>query len=67
MENVEHEAEVISLFEQVTVEIPNSGGLRAISLEGFKIAINQMMNKAFYHGQIQAISTAESIMDRVFS
>lgn len=66
LETVPHNVEVKELFEKVTVAIPGGKGLRAINLEGFKIAIDQMMNKAFYHGQQQTLDTAEDVINRVF-
>lgn len=62
-----HDQEVKELFEKVTVEIPEGGGLRAITLEGFKIAIDQMMNKAFYYGGQQTLKVAEDVIDQVFN
>ena len=62
-----HEQEVKELFEKVTVEIPQGGGLRAINLEGFKLAIDQMMNKAFYFGGQQTLRVAEDVIDQVFN
>lgn len=62
-----HEQEVKELFEKVTVEIPNSGGLRAINLEGFKIAVDQMMNKAFFFGSQDTLKSAEDVIERVFN
>lgn len=62
-----HEEEVKELFEKVTAVIPNSGGMRAISYSGFKVAIDHMMNKAFYHGARNSIETVESMMDRIYN
>lgn len=61
-----HEQEVTELFEKLTVEIPGGQGLRAINRESFKLAIDQMMNKAFYYGGKQVLQSTEDILDRVF-
>lgn len=74
MENVEmlsqkevtHDQEVKELFERVTVKIPGTD-MYAINLEGFKIAIDQMMNKAFYYGGKNTIETVEDIMDKIYN
>jgi hypothetical protein len=62
-----HDQEVKDLFEKVTVVIPNSGGLRAISLTGFQVAIELMMNKAFYQGARNSIVTVEDMMDKIYN
>lgn len=62
-----HDQEVKELFEKLTVEMPGTSGLRVINLEAFKIAIDQMMNKAFYYGGKQVLQSTEEIMDRVFN
>ena len=64
---VDHDIEVKELFEKVSVEIPGMGDARAINLAGFKIAIDTMMNKAFYYGSQQTLKTAEDIVDKVFN
>lgn len=61
-----HDEEVKELFEKVTANIPGTT-MRAISLEGFTIAIDQMMNKAFYYGAQHSMGTVQDIMDRVFN
>lgn len=64
---VDHETEVKELFEKVSVAIPGIEDARAISLEGFKVAIDNMMNKAFYYGSQQTLQSAEDVIDRVFN
>lgn len=64
---ITHDEEVRELFEKVTVEIPECGGLRAINLQGFKLAIDRMMNKAFYMGSRQTLQSAEEVIDKVFN
>jgi hypothetical protein len=62
----DHETEVKELFDKLTAPIPGSNGLRAINLEGFTVAISVMMNKAFYHGQMDAVEATESLFEKVF-
>lgn len=62
-----HEQEVKELFEKLSVEIPGTGGLRAMNLEAFKMGVDQMMNKAYFHGSRETLQTAEDIIDRVFN
>ena len=63
---ISHEQEVIELFDKVTAELPGKNQFRVITLDGFKIAIEQMMNKAFYHGQMNAIEATQSAFEEVF-
>lgn len=63
---VDHEAEVKELFEKSTVAIPGAGQIRAINLETFTHAIDQMMQKAYYYGRMEAMNTAEQIIDQAF-
>lgn len=62
-----HEQDVKDLFEQVTVALPGSNNLRVIKLDGFLEAIEQMMNKAYYIGCHESISSAETIIEKVFN
>lgn len=62
----EHEQEVKELFKKLTVEISGTS-LRAISYDGFKIAIDQMMNKAYYMGTQQGFDTVEAVLGKVFN
>lgn len=64
---VDHEVEVKELFENISVEIPGTSGLRAMNLEAFKIGVDSMMNKAFFFGSQQTLQTAEDIIDQVFN
>lgn len=66
-EIIDHETEVKELFYKLTVELPGSKDLRVITLGSFKLAIDQMMNKAFYHGQLDATQRATSIVKEVFT
>ena len=63
----DHETEVKELFDKLTAAVPGSTTVRAISLEAFTVAISIMMNKAYYHGQVNAIETTEEIMSKVFT
>jgi hypothetical protein len=67
LDTVNHDVEVKELFDKVTVEIPGGNGLRAINLEGFKVAIDRMMMKGFFHGGQQVLSSAEDVIERVFN
>ncbi len=62
----DHETEVKDLFDKLTAPIPGSNGPRAITLEGFTVAISVMMNKAFFQGQMEAVETTESLFSKVF-
>lgn len=61
-----HDQEVRELFEKVSVAIPETG-MRAMNLEGFKVAVDIMMNKAFFYGSQQTLQSAEDVIDRVFN
>jgi hypothetical protein len=61
------DVEVEELFEKVTVEIPGTDGLRAINLKSFKLAIDKMMNQAFYQGAKNSMESVEDIIERVFN
>lgn len=61
-----HDQDVKELFEKVTAKIPGTE-LRAINLDGFKVAIDQMMNKAFYYGAQHSMGTVQDIMEKVFN
>jgi hypothetical protein len=63
----DHKTEIKELFDQLTAAVPGSTAVRAISLDAFTVAIDIMMNKAFYHGQVNAIETTEEIMGKVFN
>lgn len=61
-----HDQEVQELYEKITAVIPGTDRFRAISLEGFTAAIDQMMNKAYYHGTQHSFQTVEAVMSRIF-
>lgn len=63
----DHEVKIKELFSQLTAEIPGSTRFRAINAEGFKMAIDIMMNEAFYMGQMDAVEASESVFSQVFS
>jgi len=63
----DHEVKIRELFSQLTAEIPGTVGFRAINAEGFKMAIEIMMNEAFYLGQMDAVEASESVFSQVFS
>jgi hypothetical protein len=67
IETATHEQEVKELFEKLSVEMPGMQGLRAMSVESFKIAVDVMMNKAFVDGSTTALHTAEDIIYKVFN
>lgn len=63
---IEQKEDVKELFESMSVQIPDLPDLRAMSFETFKIAVDKMMNEAFYSGVQHGMSTVENIMDSVF-
>lgn len=68
MENEQtHDAEIIEIFHQISAEIPRSGGLRAVSEKGFIVAVNAMMNKAYYYGELNGFKEAEAVLNTVLS
>jgi hypothetical protein len=67
LETINYDVEVKELFDKVTVEIPGGEGLRAINLEGFKIAVDRMMMKGFVRGGQEVLSSAEDVINRVFN
>lgn len=62
-----HEQEVRELYEKYSVEIPGITAGRAISFEGFKLAIDMMMDKAYNYGKAEGLHAAEDIVDQAFS
>lgn len=65
---IDNDTEIKELFEKVSVAIPGmSSETRAINLAGFKVAIDTMMNKAFYYGSQQTLKSAEEVIDKVFN
>jgi hypothetical protein len=67
IEPISHEQEVIQLFKESTVEIPGIENVRAITLESFKIAIDRMMDQAYYYGINTAFSKAEGMVDDIIN
>jgi hypothetical protein len=63
----DHKVKIKELFDQLTAEIPGTTRFRAINEEGFKMAIDVMMNEAFYMGQKDAVEASRSIFSQVFS
>lgn len=59
--------EIKELFENLSVEVPGTNGLRAMNLEAFKLGIHKMMNKAFVEGSQHSLKTAEDIINTVFN
>lgn len=66
VDTIEHEIEVKELFENLTVEIPGGNGLRAINLECFKMAANNMLIKGIYHGGQNVLKTTQDVIEKVF-
>lgn len=62
-----HDVEIKTLFEKLSVEIPGTTGLRAMNLSAFELGVNSMMNKAFIEGSQQTLETAENVIDEVFN
>jgi hypothetical protein len=64
-----HEQELEELFLGTTVSLsPDLDGqqIRAISFDGFKLAVDKMMEKAFFYGENAGMKRAEQIADEVF-
>lgn len=51
----------------VTVPVPGSTEIHAIKFEGFKKAIDQMMDYAYAIGQQEAFSKASDIVTETFN
>jgi hypothetical protein len=60
-----HEEEVRLLFDKLTVKVPDSE-LSYITFDAFKVAIDQMMNKAFHQGAVNNLQTVEAVIDNIF-
>lgn len=55
----QEEAQILELFNQVTVNIPGlKSEIKAISYDGFKIAIVQMMEIADLKGKLEALDVS---------
>ena len=67
LDTVEHDAEIKELFDKITAEIPGGNGLRAINLEGFKIAADRMIIKGIYYGTQHVLNSTNDTIDRVFN
>jgi len=55
VEFVSHEDEVRNLFLESTTYLPDNQDVRVISFDNFKLAIDKMMDKAYYYGINQNI------------
>ena len=55
----DEEAQIFELYEKVTVAIPGlDTEIRAISFDGFKIAVEQMMKIADLKGKLEALEVS---------
>jgi hypothetical protein len=55
----DEEAQILELYEKVTVAIPGlKTEIRAISFDGFKIAVEQMMQIADLKGKLEALDVS---------
>lgn len=65
----EHEQDIKNLFDKATVPISpgmDHMGVKAISYDNFKVAIEKLMEKSFYYGKMDGLREARSIVDDVF-
>jgi len=53
------------LFEQVTVNVTEEGGIKAISYTGFDFAVKHLMKVAYLNGQKDCIENVSSTMKGV--
>lgn len=59
----DEESRIIELFEAVTVNIPRmESDIRAITYDGFKLAIQQMMYIADLKGKIEALDVSLKVL-----
>lgn len=58
----EHDTEVKELFDSLTVELPGEQNLRVINYAAFKLAIEKMMDKAYYMGSKHSYDTVETVL-----
>jgi hypothetical protein len=59
----DEESRIIELFEAVTVKIPGlESDIRAITIDGFKLAIEQMMHIADLKGKIEALDVSLKVL-----
>lgn len=55
----QHEQDLQKLFNSVTVKIPGTETIHAISFNGFKLAVERLMDEAYQHG----LQRASAIVD----
>ena len=59
----DEESRIIELFEAVTVKIPRTESeIRAITFDGFRLAIVQMMHIADLKGKIEALDVSLKVL-----
>jgi hypothetical protein len=55
----DEETQILELYEKVTVTIPGlNTEIRAISFDGFKLAVEQMMQIADLKGKLEALDVS---------
>jgi len=61
--------DVKELFEKSTVPLPafKNFEVRGITLELFNTAIQSMMSKAYYHGQLSGFKEARETVETIFN
>ena len=63
-----HGEELKEFYDRLPIAYPREklGDAKLISYDLLVAIIDKMMNKAFYHGQIQALNGVEDLLDRSF-
>ena len=64
-----HKQELQDLFEKLPVAYGNTdrkSDIRLINYSLFESIVGQMMDKAYYHGQISAVEDVEEIIETTF-
>jgi hypothetical protein len=52
----DYEKEIENKFYQITIPLNEKKSIYGISLEGFKLAVNNLMTKAILEGKIEALN-----------
>lgn len=63
----QHEQDVKELFDKVTVPVPGSDKLHAITFESFTTAVEWIMTKGYYLGQQEGLNKASAIVQETFA
>lgn len=58
----DHDLELKELFEKCTAAIPGYDNIRVINYSGFLVAINAMMDKAYYMGTKHSYDTVDAVL-----